>query len=33
MMGEGIDPVKAGMLKALPVLAATSPALQTFPQN
>ena len=30
MMGAGADPVEAGSLKALPVPAATSPALQTL---
>ena len=30
MVGAGTDPVEAGLLKALPVPAATSPALQTF---
>ena len=33
MMGAGTDPVEAGLLKALPVPAATSPALQTLPEN
>ena len=33
MMGAGTDPVEAGLLKALPVPAATSPALQAFPEN
>ena len=33
MAGAGIDPVKAGLLKALPVPAATSPALQPFAEN
>ena len=32
MMGTG-DPVELALLKALPVPAATSPALQTFPEN
>ena len=33
MTGAGIDPVEAGLLKALPVPAAMSPALQTLPEN
>ena len=33
MTGPGADPVEAGLLKALPVPAATSPALQTLPEN
>ena len=33
MVGGGSDPVEAGLLKALPVPAATSPALQTLPEN
>ena len=33
MVGTGSDPVEAGSLKALPVPAATSPALQTLPEN
>ena len=33
MTGAGRDPVEAGLLKALPVPAATSPALQTLPEN
>ena len=33
MVGAGFDPVEAGLLKALPVPVATSPALQTFPEN
>ena len=33
MTGTGLDPVEAGLLKALPVPAATSPALQTLAEN
>jgi putative tryptophan/tyrosine transport system substrate-binding protein len=33
MVGLGADPVELGLLKALPVPAATSPALQTFLEN
>ena len=33
MVGAGLDPVEAGLLKALPVPAATSPALSTFPRE
>ena len=33
MTGAGLDPVEAGLVEALPVPAATSPALQTFPEN
>ncbi len=33
MVGRGIDPVEQAWLKALPVPAATSPALQALPQN
>ena len=33
MVGGGAAPVEAGLLKALPVPAATSPALPTLPEN
>jgi ABC-type uncharacterized transport system substrate-binding protein len=33
MVGSGIDPVEAGLLKVLRVRAATSLALQTFPES
>jgi putative ABC transport system substrate-binding protein len=33
MAGQGLDPVEAVLLTALPVPAATSPALLAFPQN
>ena len=33
MMGGGLDPVEAGLLKALPVPAATLPASHSFPEN
>ena len=33
MMGSGIDPVEGGLVKASPVPAATSPALQIFREN
>ena len=33
MTGGGVDPVRQVWLKALPVQAATSPALQTLPEN
>ena len=33
MTGRGLDPVEAGLLKALPIPAATSPALQILPEN
>jgi len=33
MAGSGVDPVEAGLVTALPVRAATSPALQTLAQN
>ena len=33
MVGGGTAPVEAGLLKALPVPAATSPALPTLPEN
>jgi putative tryptophan/tyrosine transport system substrate-binding protein len=33
MVGRGVDPVEAGLVKASPVPAATSPALQTLAHN
>src|SRR5262245_17120161 len=33
MMGGGIDPVEAGVVESLARPGATSPALQTFPEN
>jgi putative tryptophan/tyrosine transport system substrate-binding protein len=33
MVGQGSDPVEAGLIESLAVPAATSPALQTLTQN
>jgi putative ABC transport system substrate-binding protein len=33
MVGAGLDPVEAGLIEALPVPAATSPALQPLPRS
>ena len=33
MTGDGADPVEAGFVESLAVPAATSPALQPFPEN
>jgi putative ABC transport system substrate-binding protein len=33
MVGAGVDPVEAGLVESLALPAATSPALQPFPEN